>query len=90
MQWRSLSERNWSYGRIFSTTQHILKRKEQWLVCEGLDTVANITVNGKKVGSGNNMFVRHVGLDFTDIANTRVRNSFEYHKEIHWISRIKK
>ena len=30
------------------------------LVCEGLDTVSTVLVNGHVVGTSNNMFVRYV------------------------------
>jgi len=41
------------------------------LVCEGLDTVANVTVNGVPVGAVDNMFIRHV-FDVKSVLKVRI------------------
>jgi len=43
-----------------SVSADVLSDPAVVLVCEGLDTVANVTVNGVTVGAVDNMFIRHV------------------------------
>ncbi|CAG5129202.1 unnamed protein product, partial [Candidula unifasciata] len=49
---------NWTYSRPFSVSGEISQATQAWLVCDGLDTVAAVVVNGKVVGRSDNMFVR--------------------------------
>ncbi|CAH1246435.1 MANBA [Branchiostoma lanceolatum] len=59
VEYRWIAKENWSYSRQFNVTETLLKHKEIVLVCEGLDTVATVTVNGHNVGQSNNMFRRY-------------------------------
>ena len=49
----------WEYRAVFQLTGSVLEEEKIELVCDGLDTVATIFVNGKKIGDSNNMFVAH-------------------------------
>ncbi len=58
VQW--VEERDWIYRRGFELSEEELLSARSWeLVCEGLDTVAEISVNGVSVGSADNMFHEH-------------------------------
>lgn len=49
----------WKYRRTFDVDASILKERWIVLVADGLDTYAAILLNGKKIGSADNMFVHH-------------------------------
>ncbi|MBL8063709.1 MAG: glycoside hydrolase family 2 protein [Anaerolineales bacterium] len=51
-----VAESAWEYRRTFDVQPEVLQRKHIWLVCDGLDTLASITVNGKLLGTTANMF----------------------------------
>ena len=54
VQW--VSRKNWVYKREFSICSKLLTRKNINLVFEGLDTYAEVILNGKKILSADNMF----------------------------------
>ena len=54
LQW--ISECDWIYARSFDTSSEILSHDRVLLRCEGLDTLATVTLNGERVGQGDNMF----------------------------------
>ncbi|MDG2053484.1 MAG: hypothetical protein P8J86_02125 [Phycisphaerales bacterium] len=49
----------WRYQCDFDADPELHDQPQVDLVCEGLDTVAKVSVNGKPVGSAANMFHRH-------------------------------
>lgn len=53
-----LAENDWKYERTFKMTDQL--QQETWLICEGLDTVAKVILNGQLIGSSSNMFVPQV------------------------------
>lgn len=40
--------------------QNVIKRSKIILVCDGLDTVSTVIINGKVVGHSDNMFLRYI------------------------------
>lgn len=54
VQW--VGERAWTYRRSFTVSEDFLKKQHQLLRCEGLDTLATITLNGHKLAQTDNMF----------------------------------
>ncbi len=54
VQW--ISETDWLYSRTFSLDDTILMHNRLLLRCEGLDTLATITINGQQVATTDNMF----------------------------------
>ncbi|MBN3303786.1 MANBA mannosidase, partial [Amia calva] len=50
---------NWTYTRTFSLPLEFRQRQKMVLVCEGLDTVASVSINGAAVGNADNMFRRY-------------------------------
>ena len=52
---RELFWKDYEFCRTFAVTEDVLNEKKVILVCEGLDTLADIYINGKKAGSTDNM-----------------------------------
>jgi beta-mannosidase len=57
VQW--IGSTGWQYRRTFTVPASVTKEQSIELVAEGLDTVAEIRCNGKRVGATENMFVEH-------------------------------
>jgi len=55
VQW--IGRTDWEYQTTFSVSAEALSEERVDLVCEGLDTVATVWVNGVEVGSSENMHV---------------------------------
>ncbi|BFZ06433.1 hypothetical protein BsWGS_09472 [Bradybaena similaris] len=49
---------DWVYSRNFSVSNDVVTSNHIWLICEGLDTIATVIVNGQEVGRSEDMFVR--------------------------------
>ena len=56
VQW--VGREDWSYERSFEVDDAFLAEEAVFLSCDSLDTIADVFLNGKKVGSADNMFVR--------------------------------
>ncbi len=54
VQW--VAESDWEYRREFQVSPALLQEEKVFLVCDGLDTLAEVSINGKPVGSASNMF----------------------------------
>ena len=54
VQW--VAESDWEYRRIFSPDKALAGEERKLLVCDGLDTLAEVSLNGKLLGKTNNMF----------------------------------
>jgi beta-mannosidase len=54
---RWIEEKDWHYRHEFTVNAAFLKRDHVDLVAEGLDTVATIRLNGKKIARTENMFI---------------------------------
>ncbi len=54
LQW--VGKSNWVYRRTFDVPADVLKNDRVVLRCEGLDTLAGIQINGRDIGTANNMF----------------------------------
>jgi len=57
LQW--IEEEDWEYFRDFDVEKSLLASENLDLVCEELDTVAAIQINGQTVGTSSNMFHPH-------------------------------
>ncbi|MFH1498143.1 MAG: glycoside hydrolase family 2 protein [Verrucomicrobiota bacterium] len=57
LQW--IEERDWEYRTAFNVTAALLAESEIELCADGLDTVATVTLNGKKIATTENMFIAH-------------------------------
>jgi beta-mannosidase len=57
VQW--IGETDWEYRAAFEVDAALLKQERVDLVCEGLDTIAEVRVNGVLVGRAANMFHPH-------------------------------
>ncbi len=55
-QVRWVGESDWIYRRRFDVPDDLLKHERVLLRCEGLDTLAVVKINGREIGSADNMF----------------------------------
>ena len=51
-----VAEADWEYRRSFTPDAALLQMEKVWLVCDGLDTLATVILNGKTLGKTNNMY----------------------------------
>jgi beta-mannosidase len=54
VQW--VAETDWEYRRNFTVPSEVMAEERVYLVCDGLDTLARVRLNGAEVGRGENMF----------------------------------
>jgi beta-mannosidase len=54
VQW--VAENDWEYRRSFLVSQDLLAEEKVFLVCDGLDTLAEVFLNGRRIASTANMF----------------------------------
>jgi len=57
VQW--VGEADWKYERTFKVSAAMLKHERVLLRCDGLDTFADVLINGKKLDSTDNMHRRY-------------------------------
>ena len=57
VQW--VAESDWIYRCSFSCSPELLAEEKILLVCEGLDTLATVVLNGHELGNPDNMFRRY-------------------------------
>ena len=57
VQW--VAESDWQYRRTFHVDADLLAEERVTLVCDGLDTLAQVELNGRPVGQAENMFCQH-------------------------------
>lgn len=51
-----VAEQDWEYRRRFTVSAELMECPHLWLVCDGLDTLAGVYLNGELVGNAANMF----------------------------------
>jgi len=54
VQW--VAESDWEYTYSFTCTPELLAEEQVLLVCDGLDTLATVSLNGHRLGQTDNMF----------------------------------
>ncbi|GIK71811.1 MAG: beta-mannosidase [Chloroflexota bacterium] len=54
-----VAEQDWEYHHQFTASAEVLAEEKVFLVCDGLDTLAEVMLNGQLVGSANNMYRRY-------------------------------
>ena len=54
VQW--VAESDWEYRLSFTADAALLAEEQVFLVCDGLDTLAEVTLNGERLGETHNMF----------------------------------
>ena len=64
VQW--VAESDWLYRRTFEVDAELLEHDRVFLVCDGLDTLADVAVNGERVGHAENAF-RQYRWDVTSL-----------------------
>jgi beta-mannosidase len=53
---RWVAEADWEYRYSFACQSRMLDEEQVWLVCDGLDTLATVALNGQQLGQADNMF----------------------------------
>jgi beta-mannosidase len=51
-----VAEKDWEYCYLFNVEKELFEKENIWLVCDGLDTLASLTLNGQLLGETDNMF----------------------------------
>jgi beta-mannosidase len=54
-----IAESDWVYRTSFACTDELLSEEKVFLVCDGLDTLATVVLNGHELGHTDNMFRRY-------------------------------
>jgi beta-mannosidase len=54
-----VAENDWVYRHTFTPDESLLSEEHIVLVCDGLDTLAEVTLNGKAIGATDNMFLQY-------------------------------
>jgi beta-mannosidase len=57
VQW--VAEADWEYRYQFAVAPELLRQPQIWLVCDGLDTLATVSLNGHELGRAANMFRKY-------------------------------
>lgn len=60
LDYRWVSKENWTYSSVVNVDAGVLSYARVALMFEGLDTAAEVFINGQSVGKSNNMFARYV------------------------------
>eukprot|EP00727_Mastigamoeba_balamuthi_P002336 m51a1_g121 putative beta-mannosidase isoform 1 (1148) ;mRNA; r:403952-409163 len=71
LEWVGRSD--WGFSRYFDAPSDLLDNRKVLLVCDGLDTVSRVSINGVTVGTSDNMFRRY----FFD-AKTALKNNSNF------------
>ncbi|XP_052124653.1 beta-mannosidase-like [Frankliniella occidentalis] len=69
---------NWTYERSFQVPRGAVAKAKQVLVLHGVDTVADVYLNGHLLGHTDNMFVRY-RFDVKDLLKEDAANLLEVH-----------
>ncbi|MCX7778034.1 MAG: glycoside hydrolase family 2 protein [Armatimonadetes bacterium] len=56
VQW--VAESDFEYRKVFDAEDGLLAEERLYLECDGLDTIATLYLNGRRIGQADNMFVR--------------------------------
>jgi beta-mannosidase len=54
-----VAEQDWEYRRTFTVDPSLLAEEKVFLVCDGLDTLAEVMLNGQLLGKTENLFRRY-------------------------------
>jgi len=58
-KYRWVSDKAWVFRKVFDVTGQMLESNSIELICEGLDTIANVWLNEKLLSKTENMFISH-------------------------------
>ncbi len=54
-----VAEQDWEYRKTFTVDAGLLAEEKVFLVCDGLDTLAEVRLNGQRLGQAENLFRRY-------------------------------
>jgi beta-mannosidase len=69
LQVKWVADQDWEYWREFDADAGLLAEERIYLVCDGLDSLAEVTLNGQSLGQTNNMF-RHYRWEIKKLLQT--------------------
>ncbi len=69
-----VAEADWEYRTSFTCPSELLSEEKVLLVCDGLDTLAKVVLNGHELGQTNNMFRRYQ-WEVKELLNTKGDNN---------------
>eukprot|EP01129_Flabellula_baltica_P008646 TRINITY_DN3459_c0_g1_i1.p1 TRINITY_DN3459_c0_g1~~TRINITY_DN3459_c0_g1_i1.p1 ORF type:complete len:875 (-),score=163.30 TRINITY_DN3459_c0_g1_i1:26-2650(-) len=77
LRWVGLD--HWSYKKVFQVSAQMMKLDQLLLVCEGLDTVASVSINGKPVATTDNMFRKYTFSvkEFLEVGSNNIVVNFQ-------------
>jgi beta-mannosidase len=75
LQW--IDSKDWVYRKEFEVSESFVSETKQELVCEGIDTVSTLKLNGREIGKTENMFRRYI-FDLSGVLE-KGKNILEVH-----------
>ena len=72
VQW--VAESDWAYSTSFTCADKLFSEEKIFLVCDGLDTLATVILNGHELGRTDNMF-RQYQWDVKALLNAKGENN---------------
>lgn len=75
LAWRAYEGHQWLYSRTFTCPKRVAGERVM-LVFDGIDTLADVFLNGKKVGEAANMLIPHA-FDVTGCVRTESENTVQ-------------
>ena len=82
-----VADQDWEYQREFHIDSELLSHERLDLVCEGLDTLAEISLNGKRVATTDNMF-RQYRFDVKTLLHPGLNTlSIVFHSPVAYITK---
>ncbi|MCI5868476.1 MAG: glycoside hydrolase family 2 protein [Dorea sp.] len=97
---RELFRKDYIFQREFEVEKELLEEEKVELVCEGLDTLAEIYVNGEKIGYADNMHrtwripvkevlcpgTNQIRMEFLSVLNYMDEYQYEEKKEVQYVA----
>jgi beta-mannosidase len=80
VQW--VAESDWEYRHCFNTPPELMAKDRLFLVCDGLDTLASVALNGQELGRTENMF-RQYEWDVTSLLHAQDEAGHSNANELH-------
>ena len=74
LQVKWVAGQDWEYRKEFDADSGLLAEEHVYLVCDGLDTLAEVSLNGQSLGQANNMF-RQYRYDVKKLLDVRFGDS---------------
>lgn len=81
-----VAKKDWQYQREFEISPQMINNAGMFLVCDGLDTLATVAINGKTIGAADNMY-RQYRWDVKESLKVGKNHiSITFHSAVNYIS----